>query len=199
MREIQALRAAGFDPIEALEDMNGRQTIEKRALTATDIVVAEPVAIDLADPGGDGFASTVRWHVVEVLKGDRRSGEELRQRLASGERTDDTGVTRYGQNNDEPSLLPGLPSSLDPGTRWVLHLSDVLYAHAAYAQGGEGAARSDEDWYVAVTWMAPSRIDGNGMAHPVTNYPEPIALDELRERIAPIQRALGLEQSGEEQ
>jgi len=47
--------------------------------------------------------------------------------------------------------------------------------------------------------MAPSRIDAEGMAHPVTNYPERIPLDELRERIGPIQRALGLEQSGEEQ
>lgn len=196
LREIQALRAAGFDPIEALEDMNGRQTIEKRALTATDIVVAEPVAIDIADPGGDGFASTVRWHVVEVLKGNARPGEELRQRLASGERTDEAGVTRYGQNNDEPSLLLGLPTSLEPGSRWVLHLSDALYAHAAYVQGGEGAARSDGDWYVAVSWMAPSRIDAEAMAHPITNYPEPISLDELRERIAPVQHALGLEQSG---
>ncbi len=196
LREIQALRAAGFDPIEALEDMNGRQTIEKRALTATDIVVAEPVAIDIADPGGDGFASTVRWHVVEVLKGNARPDEELRQRLASGERTDEAGVTRYGQNNDEPSLLLGLPTSLEPGSRWVLHLSDALYAHAAYVQGGEGAARSDGDWYVAVSWMAPSRIDAEAMAHPITNYPEPISLDELRERIAPVQHALGLEQSG---
>lgn len=199
LQEIQTLRAAGFDPIEALEDMNGRQTIEKRALTATDIVVAEPVAIDLADAGGDGFASTVRWRVVEVLKGDARPGEELRQRLASGERTDEAGVTRYGQSNDEPSLLPGLPTSLEPGSRWILHLSDALYTHAAYVQGGEGAARSDGDWYVAVSWMAPSQIDVDGMALPVTNYPEPIPLDELRERIAPIQRALGLEQSGEKQ
>ena len=199
LREIQALRSAGFDPIEALEDMNGRQTIEKRALTATDIVVATPVAIDIADGGGDGFASTVRWRVVEVLKGDAKLGEEVRQRLASGERTDEAGVTRYGQSNDEPTLLPGLPTSLELGSRWVLHLSDSLYAHAAYVQGGEGAARSDGDWYVAVTWMAPSRIDADGMAHPVTNYPEPIPLDELRERIAPTQRALRLEQSGEEQ
>lgn len=199
LREIQALRAAGFDPIEALEDMNGRQTIEKRALTATDIVVAEPAGIDIADEGLDGFSSSVRWRVIEVLKGSAKPGDELRQRLASGMRTDEAGVTRYGQSNDEPSLLPGLPTSLEPGSRWVLHLSDALYAHAAYVQGGEGAERSDGDWYVAVTWMAPSRIDGDGMAHPVTNYPEPIPLDELRERVTPIQRALDLEQSGEEQ
>lgn len=191
LRDIMALRAAGFDPIEALEDMNGRQTLEKRALTATDIVVAEPIAIDTADPGDDGFASTVRWRVIEVLKGEAKPGAVLRQRLASGMRADDAGFTRYGQGNDEPSLLPGLPTSLEQGSRWVLHLNDALYRHAAYVQGGQGAARTDGNWYVAASWMPPSRIDDEGIAHPVTNYPEPVALVELRERIAPIQRALG--------
>ena len=196
---IRKLRAAGFDPIEALEDMNGRQTIEKRAMTATDIVVAEPTGIDIADEGRDGFSSSVRWRVVEVLKGAAKPGDELRQRLASGMRTNEAGVTRYGQGMDDPMLLPGLPTSLEPGSRWVLHLSDALYRHSAYTQGGEGAARTEGKWYINVPWMTPSRIDAEGMVHPVTNYPEPIALDELRERIAPIQRALGVEESGETQ
>ena len=138
---IRKLRAAGFDPVEALEAMNGRQTIEKRAMTATDIVVAEPAGIDIADEGPDGFSSSVRWRVVEVMKGGAQPGDELRQRLASGMRTDDAGETRYGQGMDDPVLLPGLPNSLAPGSRWVLHLSDALYRHSAYVQGGEGAAR----------------------------------------------------------
>ncbi|WP_128082218.1 hypothetical protein [Sphingomonas sp. Ant20] len=190
LREIEMLRRAGFDPIEALEDMNGRQTVEKRALTATDIVVAEPIGIDVADPGPDGFASTVRWRVIEVLKGDAEAGEELRQRLASGERADHAGVVRYGQNMDEPVLLPGLPTSLEPGTRWVLHLNDSLYRHASYTQGGERAAREGR-WFISVPWMPSSRIAEDGMVRPISLYPEPIALDELREAIAPIQRALG--------
>jgi len=99
--EIVALRAAGFDPIEALDAMNGRQTIEKRAMTASDIVVAEPAGIDIADEGPDGFSSSVRWRVVEVLKGGAQPGDELRQRLASGMRTDDAGETRYGQGMDD--------------------------------------------------------------------------------------------------
>ena len=197
--EIVALRAAGFDPIEALEAMNGRQTIEKRAMTASDIVVAEPAGIDIADEGPDGFSSSVRWRVVEVLKGDAKPGDELRQRLASGMRTDEAGVTRYGQGMDDPTLLPGLPNSLEPGSRWVLHLSDALYRHSAYTQGGEGAARTEGEWYVNVPWMTPSLVGEDGIVRPVSSYPEPVALSELRERIAPIQRALGLEQSGEKQ
>ena len=196
---IRKLRAAGFDPVEALEAMNGRQTIEKRAMTATDIVVAEPAGIDIADEGPDGFSSSVRWRVVEVMKGGAQPGDELRQRLASGMRTDDAGETRYGQGMDDPVLLPGLPNSLAPGSRWVLHLSDALYRHSAYVQGGEGAARTEGKWYVNVPWMTPSLVGEDGMARPVSSYPEPVALDELRERIAPIQRALGLEQAGDTQ
>ena len=196
---IRKLRSAGFDPIEALDAMNGRQTIEKRAMTASDIVVAEPAGIDIADEGPDGFSSSVRWRVVEVLKGGAKPGDELRQRLASGMRTDDAGVTRYGQGMDDPMLLPGLPNSLEPGSRWVLHLSDTLYRHSAYVQGGEGAARTGGKWYVNVPWITPSLVSEDGMVRPVSNYLEPVALDELRERIAPIQRALGLAQSVEKQ
>ncbi|WP_417322367.1 hypothetical protein [Erythrobacter aureus] len=196
---IVALRAAGFDPIEALDAMNGRQTIEKRAMTASDIVVAEPAGIDIADEGPDGFSSSVRWRVIEVLKGGAKPGDDLRQRLASGMRTDEAGVTRYGQGMDDPTLLPGLPTSLEPGSHWVLHLSDALYRHSAYVQGGEGAARTEGKWYVNVPWMTPSLVGEDGMVRSVSSSPEPVALQELRERIAPIQRALGLEQSGEKQ
>ena len=196
---IRKLRAAGFDPVEALDAMNGRQTIEKRALMATDIVIAEPAGIDIADEGPDGLSSSVRWRVVEVLKGAAQPGDELRQRLASGMRTDEAGVTRYGQGMDDPTLLPGLPNSLEPGSRWLLHLSDALYRHSAYVQGGEGAARTEGKWYVNVPWMAPSLLGEDGMVRPASTYQEPVALDELRERIAPIQRALGFAQSGEKQ
>jgi len=187
--EIEDLRRAGFDPVTATEDMNGRQTIERRAMAATDIVIAEPVAIDPADAGRDGYFSTVRWRVIDVLKGDARPGEELRQRMASGARTDKAGTTAYGQGMDEPFLLAGLPNSLEPGSRWVLHLNDALYRHSAFVNGGAGAARADGDWYVSIPWMTPALIGEDGIARPVSLYPEPIPVDELRERVLPIQRA----------
>lgn len=190
LERIEDLRRAGYDPIEALEAMNGRATVEKRAVLATDIVIAEPVAIDLFDNGPDGFASSVRWRVTETLSGRLSPGAEIRQRLASGERLNETGERAYGQAADEPVLLPGLPNSLETGSRWVLHLNDALYRHMSYVQGGEGAARTDGRWFVSIPWMPPSRIDEAGVVRPVSLYPETIALDELRERLAPIARAL---------
>lgn len=189
LREIQVLRAAGFDPIAAQEDMNGRQSVEVRALVASDIVIAEPVGIDISDSGPDGYSSSVRWSVVEVLKGSAQPNEEVRQRFASGVRTDEAGIIRYGQGMEEPMLLPGLPDSLEPGSRWVLHLSDRLYRHAAYVQGGEGAARTEGEWFVSAA-MPPARIDPKGMVRPVALYPTPVSLDALRAAIAPIQTAL---------
>lgn len=171
--------------------MNGRQTVEKRALTATDIVVAEPVVIDPDDSGPDGFASTVRWQVIETLKGAAKPGQELHQRLASGNRVNEAGIVRYGQAVDEPILLPGLPTSLEPGSRWVLHLNEALYRHSSYVQGGESAARRDTRWLVSVPWMPASRIGADGIVRPVTIYPEPTPLADLRTQLAPIQRALG--------
>ena len=198
LERIRELRRAGYDPIEAMEAMNGRATVEKRALLATDIIVAEPVGIDLFDNGPDGFSSSVRWRVTETLSGNLPAGAEVRQRLASGERLNEAGERAYGQSADEPVLLRGLPNSLEPGSRWVLHLNDVLYRHMAYVQGGEGAARTEGRWFVSIPWMPPSRIDEDGMVRPVSLHPEPIALDELRRRLAPIAGALRTEGSGEE-
>lgn len=189
LEEIEDLRRAGFDPVIALEDMNGRQTLEKRAMTATDIVIAEPVGIDLNDPGTDGYFSSVRWKVIEVLKGDKFPGSELRQRLASGTRADEAGKVAYRQGMDEPFLIPGLPNSVEPGTRWVLHLNDALYRHMAFVNGGEGAARTEGDWYVSVPWITPALIGEDGIARPVSAYPQPVAVEELKRRILPIQRA----------
>ena len=189
VEDIEELRRAGFDPVTALEDMNGRQTLEKRAMTATDIVIAEPVGIDLRDPGPDGFFSSVRWRVIENIKGDTSPGTELRQRMASGERANEAGEFVYGQGMDEPFLIPGLPQSLEPGSRWVLHLNDALYRHMAHVHGGEGAARTEGDWYISIPWISPARIDEKGVARPVSLYPGPIPVEELRTRIRPIQQA----------
>ena len=191
--EIEDLTRAGFEPVTAVEYMNGQQTMERRAMTATDIVIAEPVAIDLTDPGGDGFFSTVTWRVVEPLKGNLLPGAQVRQRMASGERADHAGAVAYRQAMDEPVLILSLPTSLEPGSRWVLHLNDALYRHSAFVNGGEGAVRTDGDWYISSPWVTPSLIDEVGLARPVSLHPEPFSVEELRERILPIQRAYRIE------
>ena len=186
---IEDLTRAGYEPVTAVEYMNGQQTAERRALIATNIVIAEPVAIDRDDPGGDGYFSTVTWRVVENLKGDLLHGAEIRQRMASGKRADETGAIAYRQGQDEPFLLPGLPQSLEPGSRWVLHLNDALYRHMAFVNGGEGAARSDGTYYVATPWSSPAAIGKDGIARPVGFGQEAYAVRDLEETTLEMQRA----------
>ena len=188
--EIVTLRRAGFDPVEALEAMNGRATLEKRAIGSSDVIIAEPVAIDMADRREDGFASTVNWKVVEVLKGGMKPGDIVRQRMASGERADDAGVVAYRQGMEEPSLLPNLPLSLRPGSQWLLHLNDALYRHMAFVHGDAPGLAADDGFTVASPFAPPALIDDTGMARPVATYPAPMPIEEYRRAIAPIQQAL---------
>ncbi len=181
--EITALKARGFDPVDALDAMNGRATDTTRALLARQVVVAELVGLDTRDPGKDGFRSTARWRVVETLKGDARRGDVLPVRMVSGE--DASG--RVAQSTEEPLILPGLPGSLQPGGRWLLHLNDALYAHSAFINGGAGAARGAERWYIPTLAPAPV-VDGEVRAPSFGQ--KPFALAALRKALAPLQAAV---------
>jgi hypothetical protein len=177
---LASLQRAGADPVDAWVRQNGLSTPRERAIIAEQVVIAEPVAVDMKDPGKDGYRSTVTWRVVETLKGGLRAGDTVKQRLISGEEPD--GTLSFG--SDEPLLLPGFPGSLDKGSQWLLHLSSGLYRHHSLLVGGEGAARAD----ALVSWHAPARItDGSVYATPFDQ--QPVTLDALRAEIAPVQRA----------
>lgn len=177
---VTALQRAGADPIDAWVRQNGLSTPRNRAIIAEQVVIAEPVAIDVKDPGKDGYRSTVAWRVVETLKGSARPGETLKQRLISGEEPDAS--LAFGM--DEPLLLPGFPNSLDKSSQWLLHLSESLYQHHSLLVGGEGAARPE----VVASWQAPARIT-DGKVYPTPSDQQPITLEALRAEIAPVQRA----------
>lgn len=182
-REIAALKARSFDPVEALDAMNGRATPVTNALLARQVVVAELVGLDTRDRGKDGYRSTARWRVVETLKGDARAGDVLRMRMISGEEADG----RIAQSNEEPLVLPGLPGSLRPGGRWLLHLNDALYAHAAFGHGGAGVARADGRWYIQTPVVPVSVVDGE--ARPMASEQKPFPIADLRRTLAPLQSA----------
>jgi hypothetical protein len=184
-REIAALKARGFNAVDALDAINGRSTPVSRALLARQVVVAELVRLDPRDPGLDGFRSTSTWRVVETLKGDARPGDLLRMRLVSGQEADGS----VAQVNDEPRILPGLPGSLEPGGRWLLHLNDALYQHMAFINGGRGAARSDGRWYVPLTIAVPAPVVGGEVKAPFFDQ-KPYPLDQLRRTLAPLQAAM---------
>ncbi len=178
--QLARLQRAGVDPVDAWVRQNGLSTPRNRAIIAEQVVVAEPVAIEMNDPGKDGYRSTVTWRVVETLKGSVRPGDTVKQRLISGEEPD--GKLAFG--SDEPLLLPGFPSSLEKGSRWLLHLSSGLYRHHSLLVGGEGAARPD----VFVSWQAPARIS-DGRVYASSFDQDPVTLEALRAEVAPVQRA----------
>ena len=182
-KEIAALKARGFDPVDALDAMNGRATPLTRALLARQVVVAELAGLNTRDPGEDGFRSTASWRVVETLKGSAQPGDVLRVRMVSGEEVDG----RVAQSSEEPLILPGLPGSIEPGGRWLLHLNDALYAHSAFINGGKGSARGGGPWYVATLTPAPV-VDGEAGARFFAQQPFPLA--ELRRALAPLQAAM---------
>jgi hypothetical protein len=182
-KEIAALKARGFDPVDALDAMNGRPTPVTSAILARQVVVAELVGLDRRDPGKDGFRSTARWRIVETLKGDARPGDVLRVRLLSGEGPEGKIV----QSNEEPLVLPGLPGSLEPGGRWLLHLNDALYAHSAFVHGGGNSARGDGRWYVST--LSPAPVAGGEVQARFFGQ-KAFPLGQLRDALAPLQAAM---------
>jgi hypothetical protein len=182
-REIAALKARGFDPVDALDAMNGRATPLTTALLARQVVVAELVGLDTSDPGKDGYRSTARWRVVETLRGSVRPGDVLSVRMMSGDESNGT----LAQSGEEPLVLPGLPGSLEPGGRWLLHLNDALYAHQAFINGGKDAARSGGTIYVQTIMPAP--LAGDTVEARFSGQ-KPFMLSELRTALAPLQQAL---------
>jgi hypothetical protein len=181
-REIAALKPLGFDPVDALDAMNGRATPVTSALLARQVVVAELAGLDTRDPGRDGFRSTARWRVVETLKGSARAGDILQVRMISGE--DANGA--IAQSNEEPLILPGLPGSLRPGGRWLLHLNDSLYAHLAFIHGGKDSARGGP---VYVQTLTPAPVEG-AEAKGIFFGQKAVGIDGLRRALAPLQAAL---------
>jgi hypothetical protein len=182
-REIAALKPRGFDPVDALDAMNGRATPVTTAILARQVVVAELVALDTRDPAKDGYRSTARWRVVETLKGSARSGDVLQVRMVSGEEPDG----KIAQSNEEPLVLPGLPGSIEPGGRWLLHLNDALYAHAAFIQGGKDTARGEGPFYVQT--LTPAPVMGDDVKAPFFGQ-KPSRLTDLRRSLAPLQKAM---------
>lgn len=67
-----------------------------------------------------------------VLKGDRKAGQLVRFRLLSGMNA----KGELQQANDEPLVLPGLPGSLERGSRSLLFLSSDFADYQARVSGG---------------------------------------------------------------
>jgi hypothetical protein len=159
--EIAALKARGFDPVDALDAMNGRATPTTSALLARQVVVAELIGLNTKDRGRDGFRSTAQWRVVETLKGDARPGDTLRVRMVSGEELDG----RVSQSNEEPPILPAFPVRWSPAgagccistTRSMGILPSSMAGRARHGSGSDGTCpRSRRRPLWRVRWGRPS-------------------------------------------
>lgn len=86
--DILRNRARGVDVFEAASAaIRGEATFQQQAALAQSIVVAE--ALDQRQTSaGDGFGSTVRFRVVDRLKGDLSAGAEFALRQQSTETMD---------------------------------------------------------------------------------------------------------------
>ncbi|HEX5776052.1 MAG TPA: hypothetical protein VFX95_05170 [Caulobacteraceae bacterium] len=174
--EIKALRAQGIDPVIDWEAQNGRTTLENRAALAEQVVVAEVASVDTRALLGDGARTTVRFKVVETLKGDAQPGQDVAVRLESGFDKDG----KFHQTNGDPMLLPGLPRAVTPGDRYLLFLSSGQYANLARHAGGKpqpGYTMLRQD-------MAPIE---NGLVLRTYNEASPGTLEQVRARLAPVQ------------
>jgi hypothetical protein len=177
--DIRALRAVGVDPVKAWIQQNGAATPENRAVLAEQVVVGEVVSVDPnAVALKDGARSTVRFRVVETLKGAARPGETVSVRLESGFDPDG----KYQQANGEPMMLPGLPGALRPGDHYLLFLSHGQYANLARHVGRQPVP----GLYGLRQEMA--RIDA-GVVQRTYGEPSPGTLPQVRAQIAPVQAA----------
>jgi hypothetical protein len=182
-RDIRALRAQGQDPVVAFVKQNGFSTPENRALLAQEVVIAEIVDVDTKALLGDGKRTTVRLKVVEGLKGDLKPGEEAQIRLISG--FDPDGMLQ--QANDEPIAIEGLPGGLAKGSRWMLHLSEGAYGHAARLARSQAAAPTGSLRMFGLANTAfPVSGDDFGLIY---IQESPGKLSEIRAKLTPVDRA----------
>jgi hypothetical protein len=177
--DIRRLRAIGVDPVRAWVEQNGFATPQNRAVLAEHVVVGEVLSVD---PNRvdlkDGARSTVKFRVVETLKGAAEPGSTVSVRLESGFDPDG----KYQQANGEPMMLPGLPGALRPGDQYLLFLSSGQYANMSRHVGRQPAP----GLYGLRQEMA--RIDA-GVVQRTYTEPSPGTLAEVRAKLAPVQAA----------
>jgi hypothetical protein len=176
--DIRGLRVAGSDPIRAWGMINGVVGPDVRAAVARDVAVGELVELT-TERLGDGRRTTALFRLIEPLKGDKQEGQLMRVRLQSG--PDAEG--KLQQANDEPLVVPGLPGSLDRGSRWLLFLTSDFADHQARMSGGR--ARPGD----MIAFREPIQLKDNRLDLRFAPEWWPRDLSVIRAALAPVDRA----------
>ncbi|HVL77702.1 MAG TPA: hypothetical protein VM346_00265 [Sphingomicrobium sp.] len=180
--DLKALHAEGLFPARAYVEQNGRATPANRALLAREVVIAEVLEVR-PELLGDGYRTTVRLRVAEGLKGDLQPGDEALVRFISGPGADG----KFHQPNFEPALLAGLPDAMQPGSRWLMFLSEGMLAREA-ALVGKATTASISGTKVMVPIYGAWPIKGGDIG---ATYAEPLpgSLAAVRALLKPIDAA----------
>lgn len=179
--DLKVLHAEGLFPSRSHVEQNGFGTLANRALLVQEVVVAEVLEVK-PELFGDGYRTTVRVRIAEGLKGGLRQGDEALVRFISGVGSDG----KFHHSGGESALLAGLPNAMQPGSRWLLFLSEGARASQA-AMLGKSAPRSAEGARIfANSGLWP--IKGNQVG---ATYSEasPGSLAEVRAQLAPVDAA----------
>jgi hypothetical protein len=175
--DLKALHTEGLFPAKAQVEQNGRGTLANGALLVQEVVVAEVLEVK-PELLGDGYRTTVRLRVTEGLKGDLQRADEALVRFISGVGSDG----KFYHSSQEPPPLAGLPNAMQPGSRWLMFLSEGARAREATLLG-KAAARPAEGPRIFASRLWP--IKGNQVG---ATYSEasPGSLAEVRAQLEPV-------------
>jgi hypothetical protein len=145
--EVRRRRVAGQDPIvAAAAALTASADLSQVGILSELVVLGEVVSVDSAATLGDGFHSSIRVRVVELLKGGQPEPTEVVVRLESGLVDDST----FQRTTAE--VLPAI------GERYVLFLSNSFYEPRARARGRAGRAERGPGYFVQQ--FAAYRVEG---------------------------------------
>lgn len=128
--KVRQLSGGGLDPVTAASAfVRGTSTLEQQALLAELTAVVRVVGVEPGE-SGDGYGSSVRLEVVEVLAGMAPAG----------------GIVLRQQSS--PDLYVSSDLAPSPGQTYVLMLSNEMYRQNAAEAGSAGGGSEAGSRYV---------------------------------------------------
>lgn len=173
INDIQQLRTRGIDVLKVYNELG---TIESSILSSELIIVGEVVDADYNADLGDGYASTVKVKVTEILKGTPVA-DTIYIRETSG-RTGDFDRTLAGDLVSRVDVHFEVPPA---GTQLLLHVSRHLYPLRVLSAGYVPA--SDRNVYY-IKQRVPFRVEGDSLIPPPDGHlvgNNPTRLSQVRE------------------
>lgn len=166
--KVRQLSGAGLDPVTAAAAfVRGTATLEQQALLADLTAVVRVVAVE---PGGagDGYGSSVRLEVVEVLAGAAPAG----------------GIVLRQQSS--PDLYVSSDLAPSPGQTYVLMLSNEMYRQNAAEAGSAGGSEAGSRY---VLFGSAFGVEGDRLLPTPLSQQASMTLPQLRTALERVKAA----------